>query len=318
MSDTAKGRAVTTPSSDKAPIGKVLVKDQLSFEAERVYRKGFDKYPLPERDRVKIGWRIENRDGSAGPKGEFAFAGPSFPVKATAAITREELRRAASITLFGKPYGHVALLPERPGGLARGLLRYPMTYDVAPDAPPKNIRVIAQVMESVAWFIVNEMNQNKRSQVVAECRRLNEEGSHKRAKFLWAGKVHTKAGASGVLGDLFVGDGAWDHKPIIEPVWGTDNRLGDVAHTYFYDIWSNIHFGYVGLAAGFSRAELTNGAGWQQIFDSFSDDDKTDTEAIEAGCLLYDPNKDVTVDEVTDLVEGCAEWRSDARKNKKK
>lgn len=53
MSDTAKGRAVTTPSSDKAPIGKVLVKDRLSFEAERVYRKGFDRLAHREPRRIR-------------------------------------------------------------------------------------------------------------------------------------------------------------------------------------------------------------------------------------------------------------------------
>jgi hypothetical protein len=68
-------------------------------------------------------------------------------------------------------------------------------------------------------------------------------------------------------------DGPWDHKPYIrahfhacvahgEQVWHlhlTDRFL------YYYDTWSNIHYGYVGKAAGFTDAELLDGAGLEQI-----------------------------------------------------
>lgn len=39
--------------------------------------------------------------------------------------------------------------------------------------------------------------------------------------------------------------------------------LGDFV--YFYDLWSNIHYGYVGTAAGFSESELLDGAGAEQF-----------------------------------------------------
>jgi hypothetical protein len=35
---------------------------------------------------------------------------------------------------------------------------------------------------------------------------------------------------------------------------------GDDEHEYNYDIWSNIHYGYVGMAAGFNSLELRGGA----------------------------------------------------------
>ncbi|MFD4836770.1 polymorphic toxin type 44 domain-containing protein [Achromobacter sp. NPDC058515] len=39
------------------------------------------------------------------------------------------------------------------------------------------------------------------------------------------------------------------------------------SYDYFFDIWSNIHYGYVGVALGFSAAELINGAGLAQALD---------------------------------------------------
>jgi hypothetical protein len=41
------------------------------------------------------------------------------------------------------------------------------------------------------------------------------------------------------------------------------HKVGE--HWYYYDIWGNIMFGYLGAAAGFSESELMNGAGLEQI-----------------------------------------------------
>jgi hypothetical protein len=61
----------------------------------------------------------------------------------------------------------------------------------------------------------------------------------------------------------------WDHKPILAERLRKQNifrrgwqRYGD--NDYFYDIWSNIHYGYVGVACGFSPDELLGGAGLAQ------------------------------------------------------
>lgn len=66
-------------------------------------------------------------------------------------------------------------------------------------------------------------------------------------------------------------DGAWDHKPIIARRFTPAVESGEQHyhryrdHVYFYDVWSNIHYGYVGRACGFSEAELLDGAGVEQI-----------------------------------------------------
>jgi hypothetical protein len=57
-------------------------------------------------------------------------------------------------------------------------------------------------------------------------------------------------------------DKEWDHKPILKKelkLEGTNYYFpirGDAEYEYYYDIWSNIHYGYVGSAVGFDRSVL--------------------------------------------------------------
>lgn len=121
-------------------------------------------------------------------------------------------------------------------------------------------------------------------------------------------------------------DGPWDHKPYIrknfhpvvpggEQHW---HHRGGVL--YYYDIWSNIHYGYVGAACGFSESELLDGAGleqigsdlWRRKWPSGSEgvegvrryDDPSDREAITIGIRLHGaaPNR-VTAAQVLQEVE---------------
>lgn len=71
-------------------------------------------------------------------------------------------------------------------------------------------------------------------------------------------------------------DGPWDHKPILKRMYesmpspprpfGAMGRAfhfpirGDVFHEFYYDIWSNIHFGFVGTRCGFDEKTLQEGA----------------------------------------------------------
>lgn len=65
----------------------------------------------------------------------------------------------------------------------------------------------------------------------------------------------------------------WDHKPLIRKMLLETGGPALLNHgyqkygeyDYFYDIWSNIHYGYVGVAVGFSPAELFEGAGLAQF-----------------------------------------------------
>jgi hypothetical protein len=63
----------------------------------------------------------------------------------------------------------------------------------------------------------------------------------------------------------------WDHKPKIKnnPRFVSSTKSveyhlhGDTA--YLHDVWSNVHYGYVGRAVGFTLAVLLDGAGVAQL-----------------------------------------------------
>jgi hypothetical protein len=80
---------------------------------------------------------------------------------------------------------------------------------------------------------------------------------HSAALIAWAMKVRQ--------------NGEWDHKPKIAALFHPRSP-GGLQHwhlygstLYFYDVWSNIHYGYVGRAAGFSASTLLDGAGLEQM-----------------------------------------------------
>lgn len=119
----------------------------------------------------------------------------------------------------------------------------------------------------------------------------------------WAEKVRTGA--------------EWDHKPFIRSNFhpavpnGTQEWHHHQGYVYYYDIWSNIHYGYVGTACGFSQSALLDGAGLEQLgslpwrmrpgvsgLRRF--DDSSDQAAITIGIKLF-PNA-ATVRDVLEAV----------------
>ncbi len=60
-------------------------------------------------------------------------------------------------------------------------------------------------------------------------------------------------------------DRPWDHKPILLKKYQGVVYHKQGNYDYYYDIWSNIHYGYVGRAGGFSESVLLDGAGAEQI-----------------------------------------------------
>lgn len=81
----------------------------------------------------------------------------------------------------------------------------------------------------------------------------------------------TKLAAFMTWAQLVGQNGPWDHKRIIARIFtpavdcGTQEFHRYHGYVYFYDVWSNIHYGYVGRACGFSESELLDGAGLEQI-----------------------------------------------------
>lgn len=114
------------------------------------------------------------------------------------------------------------------------------------------------------------------------------------ALIIWAGLVRQ--------------DGDWDHKPKIAARFHPRDPTAQHWHLYgttlyYYEVWSNIHYGYVGKGVGFSDSVLLDGAGLEQIGSTLlrfsapqSDpsvsglrrwDDPHDRAAIEIGIRMF-------------------------------
>jgi hypothetical protein len=117
----------------------------------------------------------------------------------------------------------------------------------------------------------------------------------------------------------------WDHKPDLTAMLGLNQGKGtrdyyfpiegDAAHEFYYDVWSNIHFGYVGAAAGFDLDTLLSGAGVSGIAGR---NDAYDDVSVRIGFLLWqqtggDPSQ-LTAEMIRDMILGYADeyqriWR---------
>ncbi|MFC8530679.1 polymorphic toxin type 44 domain-containing protein [Nocardia sp. NPDC057227] len=111
-------------------------------------------------------------------------------------------------------------------------------------------------------FIFDEMKTNIASTEVARMSQLNE-------PHWWQVVLPPavdQASAASLLYDMVEVGGPWDHKPILEEKLGlsadNDYYFKDPSQNraVFYDIYSNIHYGYVGRAAGFPEETLLAGA----------------------------------------------------------
>jgi len=65
-------------------------------------------------------------------------------------------------------------------------------------------------------------------------------------------------------------DGKWDDKTVIPNRFHPRDPVGQHWHLcnntlYYYDVWSNLHYGYVGAAGGFTESVLLDGAGVEQM-----------------------------------------------------
>ncbi|WP_024558523.1 polymorphic toxin type 44 domain-containing protein [Franconibacter pulveris 1160] len=60
-------------------------------------------------------------------------------------------------------------------------------------------------------------------------------------------------------------------------------------YDFYLDVWSNIHYGYVGLSVGFSEDLLLKGSTWEQNMTpgAMGDDTLDDVTSMKIGFELY-------------------------------
>ncbi|MFM0737754.1 polymorphic toxin type 44 domain-containing protein [Paraburkholderia xenovorans] len=154
------------------------------------------------------------------------------------------------------------------------------------DAEPKEVRLCGDPNDAIpiAEFMVGEMKKNPFTAEGKKIKSANDfDPAAETAKWNalpWYAKlggmpdyygvaVGQKTAAYQMWAERVAPNRPWDHKPIIQK---TLKAKGIFNHgwqkygqdDYFYDIWSNIHYGYVGVAIGFSAGELIKGAGLAQ------------------------------------------------------
>jgi hypothetical protein len=135
-------------------------------------------------------------------------------------------------------------------------------------------------MEELASYIAGEMNRNIRHPSVLKVKELISYDGEAAAKKFWelpwyarlAGPPDFKAIAwakkleAMALWTKQVGQNMeWDHKPKLRAMYNGAVRHKQGEYEYYYDIWSNIHYGYVGVSGGLSESVLLDGAGAEQI-----------------------------------------------------
>jgi uncharacterized Zn-binding protein involved in type VI secretion len=156
----------------------------------------------------------------------------------------------------------------------------------APASEPKQAEKVAKpavckdpdLMDEVSSYIAGEMNRNITHPSVVKMKKLNSFNAANEYKKLqqepWyarlsppnfeAMELGNKGAAMALWAERVGQNRPWDHKVTIgEQFGGAWQKQGKV--DYFYDIWSNVHYGYVGMAGGLSEGVLLDGAGLEQI-----------------------------------------------------
>lgn len=150
----------------------------------------------------------------------------------------------------------------------------------------------------IAEYICEEIQKNSNSKEVFMLTMLNK--GEQDDDMLQKGI--NKAAAYKVFHSVVSAGSIWDHKTYIRKNFPTKGNSTQYYHKYkkyeyYFDIWSNIHYGYIGLKSGFSESELLHGAGIAQIFDNnilevnffdlSANDDIDDQISIKIGFDLY-------------------------------
>lgn len=146
---------------------------------------------------------------------------------------------------------------------------------------------------AIAHYIAEEMNKNIRHPITKELQSLNAmatnplstkeiilNGSHA-LSILMGRKATLNSKAYLLFQEQIDYDKPWDHKPKIAAnhefrVLSLDGNQRKEGHyhrykdfDYFYDVWSNIHYGFIGRVCGFTEEELNYGAGAAQLMQDY-------------------------------------------------
>jgi RHS repeat-associated protein len=185
-------------------------------------------------------------------------------------------------------YGGVFTVTVKNDG---GKTSHKVTFKKGPQPKPE-LKEGEEQFDEMEGYMFDELTKNARSSEVKTMQGLlrpwswydglagrNQGGDTTAAMSIWFAKVCPKVCE-------------WDHKPKLEKKFNLPEKgyFIDVPGTdykVFYDMWSNIHYGYVGRAAGIDAKTLIEGA---SVGDSLlvGEDDIGDHMTMQAGIDLFD------------------------------
>ncbi|MDC0835975.1 S8 family serine peptidase [Geitlerinema sp. CS-897] len=168
------------------------------------------------------------------------------------------------------------------------------------DSPQPNYWRFWEALE----YMVDEMKTNVNSSTANDIRNSNNSAKYhleKEQSYFWnilkkqyhnAQYIYHQSSALLQWAGIVKTDAEWDHKPKLTTRLELNNPPdyyfpipGGGNHEYYYDIWSNIHYGYVGASVGFDRSTLQFGANLHEQFTGVNDD--SDVIAVDIGISLW-------------------------------
>lgn len=198
-------------------------------------------------------------------------------------VSKADWEKLKSIIIWGKEYGGAAFIhPDGDVALGRLQISRDSAQVIESDGSEGKFELAfkGSAIMSVVDFIVSEANKNRRDPELAKIKKMltkadsaqdedDREDLMDDADYDFGHKVHKNEGGMGFLQDVyFLGGGEWDYKPVIRDVWGAKERLGNSKYVYFYDMWANFHYGFMGRLAGFDKSHLIDEANKVQKWDN--------------------------------------------------
>ena len=188
--------------------------------------------------------------------------------------------------------------------------------------PTSDQKSTSIILNPVVKFIVQRINEDSNSEAIKRIYRLNNTNYYSDAcdrftnipwylkrrglgwQNLYTGGVADATARTEALrkfgclvadGTLRPVCGQWDYKVNIEYRWGNAQKTNFMAIgkeeevVFYYDIWANIHFGYLGRVGGFSENELLRGAAIEHAGSNPGQfrDDPSDIASTKIGFRLY-------------------------------
>ncbi|MCB2255854.1 PAAR domain-containing protein [Pseudomonas chlororaphis] len=195
---------------------------------------------------------------------------------------------------------------------AANALVHPDEVSKAPEGKPaEKVCNDPDMMEELASYIAGEINTNINSPSVRRMKDLNSFDPAAETRKYAELPFYMRLGPGPDFYSLALGKKAkafaiwtervgqyrpWDHKPILSKMYDgvVYHKQGD--YDYYYDIWSNIHYGYVGIAGGLSESALLDGAGAEQIISDIKSKLEEAVKTPKEDRKLLGPHRSADID----------------------